>query len=169
MNTLIQIGKIVAPHGIKGMVKINAFLEKPSTFAAYAPIVNHCGHVMDIQVISIKGNLLIAQINGVRDRNKAQELKGTDLFIQRKQLPPMQENSFYFCDLVGMRAFDEDGRVVGILHSVHNYGASDIFEIKPDKGETILLVFNSQTVLNINTDKKTLIVRLPVAINEGKL
>ena len=66
---------------------------------------------------------------GVADRNAAEALKGTELFVDRAALPQPDEDEFYHADLIGLEARDSEGRVLGKVSAIHNYGASDVIEI----------------------------------------
>ena len=76
----IEMGQIVAPHGIKGEVKITPFC-KAGVFASYAPFYDADGHALKVEVKHICKNQVVAFIGDIRDRNKAETLRGTKLFV----------------------------------------------------------------------------------------
>lgn len=161
MSRLIKIGQIVAPHGIKGMVKINLCLENPRELVHYMPIYNQNGQVLDIQIISFKANQMIATIKNISDRNQAESMRGTNLFINRETLPPISKEQYYYCDLIGLTVLDETKTVVGVVKSVENYGASDILVVETKKGIDILVAFTKETVLSVDLENKTITVAFP--------
>ena len=82
-------------------------------------------------------------MKGVGDRDAAESLRNTDLFVSRDRLPPIEEDdTFYHADLVGLAAVSEDGVALGTVSAIHNFGAGDLIEIAPAAGgEPLLIVF----------------------------
>jgi 16S rRNA processing protein RimM len=79
--------------------------------------------------------MLIASIDGIADRNAAEALQGVRLYVARSRLPELTAgDEFYQADLVGLRVEDPQGRVVGAVTAVHDFGAGDLLEIAPQGG-----------------------------------
>jgi len=104
---------------------------------------------------------------GVSDRGAAEALKGTELFIAREALPAAGEDEFYHADLIGLEAQDTEGRVLGKVAAIHNYGAGDVIEIarlssngSPD-GDSVLLAFTRETVPTIEIAQGRIVVAVP--------
>jgi 16S rRNA processing protein RimM len=81
-------------------------------------------------------------LKDVKDRNAAEALKGTNLFISRESLPSPEAGEFYLHDLVGKSVVAE-GKALGIVTSIENYGAGDLMEL--DNGDLIPVVFITET------------------------
>ena len=102
-NQQILVGKIVAPQGIRGEVRIQTFTEKPSDFQNLAVF----GKGIEPRALHFvravpNTNVIIAKIDGIADRNMAETLRGTELFINRDSLPKPGDNEYYQADLIGM-------------------------------------------------------------------
>ncbi len=97
----------------------------------------------------------------VRTREAAEALKGTQLFIARGALPPANEEEFYHADLIGLEAQDSEGRVLGKVGAIHNFGAGDVIEIARPDGDSVLLAFTSETVPTIEIAQGRIIVAVP--------
>lgn len=159
MTKLIEIGQIVAPHGIKGEVKVLTFLTDPRALMTYAPIVNQDGQVMTMHLKTTKGQTALIALDGVTDRNAAESLRGTRLFADKAKFPPLKAHEYYCGELVGMTAFNADKTELGKVVSVNNYGAGDILEIKGK--QTYLVILTQQIVPSIDVDKRQMTVILP--------
>ncbi len=137
MPSKILIGKITSTHGLKGQVKIMSFAHIPEDIQNYKPIFNNKNEVVDLEITSKSqgknNNIFIASIKGFENIEKSQELKNTELFINKDQLPKIDDSSFYSSDLVGLDVIDEENKKIGIVRDILNYGASDIIEIEFDK------------------------------------
>lgn len=138
----ILVGKIVAPQGIRGEVRVQSFAENPSDFKKMAIQSNRFagGDFKFVRVVP-NSNVVIAKIRGVDDRNTAETLRGTELFIVRGALPDLPDNEYYQADLIGFDVV-RDGRKIGVVDCFQNYGAGDIIEL--DNGD--MVSFNGATV-----------------------
>jgi 16S rRNA processing protein RimM len=127
----ILIGKIVAPQGIRGEVRVQSFAEKNTDFKKLAVFSNRFDSA-DFKFVRVvpNANVVIAKINGINDRNAAETLRGTELFIERNALPDLQsDNEFYQADLIGFGVV-RDNKNIGTVACFQNYGAGDIVELE---------------------------------------
>jgi 16S rRNA processing protein RimM len=106
--------------------------------------------------------MLVVTLSGIRDRNAAEALNGTELSIDRSLLPAPEEDEFYAADLVGLRAETPEGELVGKVRAVVNYGAGDIVEILPPSGASILVPFSKAAVPEIDLAAGRIVVIPPV-------
>ncbi len=126
----ILVGKIVAPQGIRGEVRIQTYSENPMDFQKFK-VQSAKFKSEDFKFVRAIPNstVIIAKINGVDDRNAAETLRGTELFIGRDDLPKLEQNEYYQTDLVGMMV-NQRGNVIGRVACIQNYGAGDILELE---------------------------------------
>ncbi len=127
---LVKIGKIIAPHGVRGLVKIKSYTDTPSTLAEYKNIYNKSGERISVEVRSTNKDMLIAHIENINSREDAEKISKIDLYINRDSMPDLEEDDFYIEDLVGMRVVDDSNEHVGEVVDVRNFGAGDVLEIK---------------------------------------
>lgn len=134
-NKRILVGKIVAPQGIRGEVRVQTFTAKPSDFRTIGVFGDNIPQKSFHFVRALPNtNVIIARIDGTDNRNAAEILRGTELFVNRDDLPPTQDGEYYQADLVGMpviRNNVEIGRIV----CFQNFGAGDIMEL--DNGDMV--------------------------------
>ena len=106
--------------------------------------------------------MLVARVAGVSTREAAEALKGVEIFARRDQLPPPNEDEFYYDDLVGLEAVDAAGTPLGRVVSLMNYGAGDVLEIAPvGGGETLLLPFTKGVAPRIDFDAGRIVIEPP--------
>lgn len=145
----VCLGAIAGAHGVRGQVRIKAFTEMPEDLTAYGPLGDEAGRRrFRISLVGqSKGNLL-AKIAGVTDRNAAEALRGTRLYVARDALPaPEDDETFYHADLIGLLAETPEGEVLGRVRQIHNFGAGDVLEVVPeDAGEVRFLPFTKAVV-----------------------
>lgn len=160
---MILIGRITAAHGIKGEVVIASRTARPEDVAAYGP-VSDAERNREFKIASVRtaSKGIIARIEGVTDRNAAEALKGTDLYVPRDRLPPPAEGEHYASDLIGLEAFDPEGTRLGRIVDVPNYGASDLLEIDPGEGgPSFLVAVSEDTMRAIDIAGGRIIVDVP--------
>lgn len=148
----VLLGHITDAHGIRGEVKIHSYTSEPADIAAYGPLSDDAGRrSFAIQSLRVSGSKLVARIEGITDRNAAEALKGTGLFVPRDRLPRTEDEEWYVSDLVGCRAVDRDGDNFGEVVGVHSFGAGDLLEIKPaGRSVTVLLPFTRDCVPEVD-------------------
>lgn len=129
----VRLGIIVGVRGIKGEVRIKSFTEEPTDIVAYGPLYDQAGErSFDLHVTGTQKGVVVARIAGVQDRNAAEAMKGTELFLDRSQLPPPDEDEFYLSDLEGLEAVSITGERLGKVRGVYDFGAGAILEIEGD-------------------------------------
>lgn len=163
----ILLGRIVGVHGIRGEVVIHSYAAVPEDIAAYGALSDKDGK-REIKLLSVRmaSKGVVARIAGIADRNAAEALKGTELFIARERLPPPEPDTFYVSDLIGMTVIDGQGSVVGVVVDAPNYGAGDLLEIrKTGSSQTELIPFTDAYVPEVDLPARRVVVR-PVAYAE---
>ena len=146
----VCVGKITAPHGLRGLVKIKPFTETMGTIADFPQFQDESGAQISLSVVAEQKAHLIAKIKGVSERTQAEEWVGKSLYVMRSDLPSLGPDEYYCADLVGLNVMTADGEPVGIVQDVHDFGAGGILEIERDSGEELLLSFSSETVVAVD-------------------
>lgn len=143
MSDVIEIGRIVGVHGIKGCVKIKPALIDTGLFQSLKPVSDGNGCVFELSQIVASNDQVKAMIKGVCSREEAKKLIGVVLYAPKSALPKIAADEFYCHDLVGLSVFENNAKI-GVISNVLNYGAGDIIEVNTgDKKE--LFAFNQDT------------------------
>jgi 16S rRNA processing protein RimM len=159
----ILLGRIASAHGLKGEVLIQSFAKVPESIAAYGPLSDaEGGKTVTITHAKPMGKGVLARLAGIGDRTAAEALAGMELYVARARLPPPAEDEFYHADLIGMLAVDLEGRVLGHISAVHNFGAGDLIEIRlAGSGKTELVAFTAATVPTLDVTAGRAVVVMP--------
>ena len=167
----LLMGRIGAAHGIKGEVRIQSYTEDPLALASYGPLAtNKPGLMVNILSARTTTNVLVARLEGVADRNAAEQLNGVELYVDRALLPPPDdEDDFYHADLIGLRARLADGSEIGEVMAVPNFGAGDLLEIRdPRSGDTYLFPFSKAVVPEVHLAEGYLLIDPPTEADPGE-
>jgi 16S rRNA processing protein RimM len=134
----ILLGVIGRPHGVRGLVHVHSHTEDPADMTAYGDLSDAQGRRF---VLRWRGDG-IAEVSlvtdgheqKITDRDAAARLTRTELFIDRDRLPAAEADEFYLTDLIGLAAVDTEGKPLGQVTVVHDYGAGASLEVMPPEG-----------------------------------
>ena len=161
----ICIGAIAGVRGLKGEVRIKSFTADPDDIAAYGPVSTEDGErTYRINVTARAKGLIIARLDGIDDRDAAEALKGTRLYVPKSVLPKPGDGDYYHADLIGLKAETEDGDALGTVKAVHNFGAGDIIEIADESGqgkEDLMVPFTLGLVPEVDLTEGRIVIAPP--------
>jgi 16S rRNA processing protein RimM len=163
MTNRICVARIGAAHGTGGEVRLWPYTARAEDVASYGPLQTADG-VRTFEIASLRPgkDFLVARLKGVTDRTAAEKLCNTDLYVPRERLPAPEADEFYHADLIGLRADDTEGRTIGTVLAVHNFGAGDILEIAPTAGgETLMHPFSMAAVPIVEIAAGRIVIFLP--------
>ena len=155
----VCLGRIVGAHGVRGIVRVQSHTANPDDLAAYGALSDETGsRCFTVTVTGHVKGLVLARVNGVDDRDAAEALRGTDLYVPRAALPPTEDEEYYHADLLGLVAESEDGTALGQVSAVHDHGAGPIVEIQPPDGPSTLVPFTREHVPAIDIEAGRMVV-----------
>jgi 16S rRNA processing protein RimM len=160
----ICVGQVLGAHGVRGLVKLASFTADPAAIAEYGPLSDGAARRFAVVLRGAHKGHFLAQLDGVDDRDAAEALAGTRLFVERDQLPPPDDDEVYHADVIGLRAETPDGAVLGTVHAFHNFGAGDVLELVLTGGGKPMLPFNRQTVPVIDLAGGRIVVDPPAGL-----
>jgi len=149
----VRLGVIVGAHGVRGQVRVKTFTARAKDIAAYGPVTDEAGtRTWRLSLVGTAKGVVLARLEGVTDRTAAEALKGTPLCVDRAALPPVKdEDEYYHADLVGLAVRLVDGEAFGRVTSVHDFGAGDVLEVRPDGGgKTVMIPFTRAAVPTVD-------------------
>jgi len=158
----ICVGMIAGAHGVRGLVRLRSFTEDPGSIINYGTLTDESGkQKFDFALKSSLNDHFIAAIEGVTDREAAEELRGTKLFVARSRLPKIRKGEYYEADLVGLKAQNKKGKAFGTVLAVHNYGAGPFLEIGMTKRDSFMLPFTDACVPDVDVGEGRILIEPP--------
>jgi len=155
----VLMAVIGAAHGIRGEVRVKSFTGDPEALGDYGPLSSADGRVFEILGLRPQKEVVVVRFKGVKDRNAAEALAGTELFVDRSALPPVaDEEEFYHADLVGLAVVDTEGVRLGTVKTMHDYGGGDIVEVALTGARSVLVPFTKAAVPAIDVAAGTMTV-----------
>ena len=134
------MGRVVAPYGIKGWIKLQTFTEAPQGLLQYA--VWQMGREGDWQprvVESAKqhGAVVVAKLEGIADREQAAALQGQRVAVSRDDFPVAGADEYYWSDLVGLAVINTAGVTLGKVFRVFETGANDVLVVQDQVADKV--------------------------------
>ncbi|MFT4607875.1 MAG: 16S rRNA processing protein RimM [Urechidicola sp.] len=155
----VCVGHILGAQGIKGEVRVFSNTDPRENIVGYSPWqVEIDGQLETIEVNGrLQGKNVIASMIGVADRDQATALIGCKIYILADQLPPLENDEYYWSDLIGMEVKSMQAEVLGTVDSMMETGASDVMVVKGDRERLIPFIIKD-IVQEIDLAKKQMIV-----------
>jgi 16S rRNA processing protein RimM len=163
----VLVGEFGRAHGVRGEVRLKSFTADPAGITAYGALTTEAGHALSIKGVRPApggaADMLIARVGGVADREAAEALIGVRVYVARSRLPALaRSDEFYQADLVGLRVEDPQGRVIGAVTAVQDFGAGDLLEIAPqDGGDSLYVAFTEAFVPIVDIPGGRVVVDAP--------
>jgi 16S rRNA processing protein RimM len=136
----VALAAVAGAHGVKGEVRLKLFSDSVAGLVKHANV--YVGGV-EHRLLGVRdgGKTAIARFEGVADRSAVEALRGQLVEVERGDLPPLEEGEYYHSDLIGLPCIDREGKAVGVVISVENFGAGDLLEIEFPNGRRSLIPF----------------------------
>jgi 16S rRNA processing protein RimM len=159
----ILVAAVTGAHGVSGRVKLKCFTETPEAVGDYGDLADEAGERrFAVRVTGAAKGGVIAELSDVRDRNAAEALKGARLYADRDRLPELDdEEDYYHADLIGLAAVTAEGRTVGRVRAIHDFGAGDVLDIRSARGNGVMLPFTADCVPEIDIEGGRMTVAVP--------
>jgi len=145
------MGRVIAPFGVKGWVKLDSFSASPENLLAY-PVwwIGKDGAWREQRIESAKaqGRAVVAKFAGCEDRDHAAELRGFEVGVPRDTLPKPEENEFYWADLIGLAVVNMQDEKLGTVSRVFETGANDVLVVEGERER--LIPFIDHVVREVN-------------------
>ncbi len=161
MTRMTVVGKIGAPHGVRGCSKLTSFTHPSTEILEYSPLYvqqNDSYIELNYKIEISNANALIIKVKDVDDREQAKFLTHKLVLIEHSQLKTLPKDEFYWEDLIGLFVEDENGLSIGTVTKILETGSKDVLVIE-NNDNTILVSFRmGESILKVDINNRILIV-----------
>lgn len=154
---IVVLGKIVGPYGLRGAVKVHPFADDPLVWAklphwwvgqeGMAPELWRQTRLIRSKV---QGDLLIAELECLPDRNASETARGVLVGVPRTALPPAGKDEYYWADLIGLDVVNIGNQSLGQVLGLIETSANDVLRVGDGEGTERLLPFVATVVLEVD-------------------
>lgn len=153
------VGVIIGAHGIQGEVIIKPFTDEAEDILSLPDFETKKGRTLEFSHLRITPKGILARLDGVKNRTKAETLKGTYIYTSKEHMENLGENSAYAEELTGLYVLKEDMSEIGVVTDVFSNGAHLVLKVKvADKKAPLLLPFTEDLILEVNLEEGALTV-----------
>lgn len=164
---LVILGKLGAPYGIKGWLKISSYTDNPDDIFEYSPwLLKINDELKTVNVVDWRRHNkgLVAKLDCADDRDVAHELTNTEIAVNVDELPELPEDEFYWRDLMGMRVCTNKGYDLGKVDDLLETGSNDVLVVKANsndgfgKHERLIPFIEEQVILEVDQSNRQITV-----------
>jgi len=157
LERLVLMGRIVAPYGVKGWLKIDPFTQHVHGLLGYDHWhvgIDGAWQIRKVDSAKVHGATVVAKLVGIEDRDMALPLQGLRVAVLRSEFPDPEPGEYYWEDLVGLTVVNEQDCVLGQVARIFETGANDVIVVQGERER--LLPFIEPVVRQIDLAAKTI-------------
>jgi len=166
-DTLVTIGRVIKARGLHGEIRVEPLSNIVGRFKFLHEVILELksGENIDFSVeySRISGVKVILKLKGIDNRDAAEKLSGAYINVTLDNVAPLDDNSYYIFDLVGMGVFDSGNNKIGCVKSVEQYPANDVIIVEKETEEVIIPAIK-EFIVGVDLKSKKLTVNLPDGI-----
>jgi len=155
----ILVGRILSPAGLLGEVRVQVFSDVSHRFAS-GGVVHVGGSRHQVQYGRSTARGLVVKFHDVDSRNAAEALRGKEVYVREKDVPPPPEDTYYHYQVLGMRVVTVDGEDVGAVTDILTTGANDVYLVRREGKETLVPAI-ADVVIEMDVEHRRMVVDLP--------
>ncbi len=160
MKKFLETGKIVGTHGIRGMVRVQPWADSGDFLKQFKYIYTDKdgSERLEVKAVQPHGNVVLMALKGIDSIEKAEALRSTVIYIDRKDVK-LPEDRYFIDDLIGCTVTDADsGITLGTITDVSATGANDVWHISRD-GKEYLIPAIEEVIISVDVESATAVIR----------
>lgn len=169
MEDLLQVGVITTTHGVRGEVKVFPTTDDPARFKKLKKVILDTGkEKLDLEVAGVKffKNMVILKFKGLDNINDVEKYRQKGLYVTRENAVKLKKNEYFIADLIGLSVISDEGEELGVISDVLQTGANDVYVIKQEGEEDILLPAIKECVKEVDIEAGKMLVHLLPGLRE---
>jgi 16S rRNA processing protein RimM len=160
-NQYIAIGRVSGLYGLKGNLRIHYYNQARSDFLSYRKLYleDKEGRIQahEIEEVKIHGKFISARLKGCVEVADAEKFVGASVFIERGNLPTLEEGEYYWFEIIGMDVFTEEGRAIGKVEAILPSASNDVYLIRGAEGEW-LIPATEEVIMRVDRAKGEMVI-----------
>ena len=169
MEDMFQVGIITSPHGVRGQVKVFPTTDDNNRFKKLKDCyIEYKNELMPVKAKGCKffKNMVILKFEDFDNMNDVEKFRQCKILVDRENAVSLDQDEYYIADLLGMSVVDEDKRPLGELTDVIETGANDVYVVKNEQGEEILIPAIKDCILDVDMNERVMRVHLLKVIDD---
>ena len=155
----IKLGKITAPVGIKGEVRVYPYTDEITRFSDIKELEIE-NLPAKIESVRYQNGMVVLKLDAIADRNAAEAARNKFLYLSKDKLWEVPEDTYFVNDLLGCSVISDEGVVLGKLTDVIQNSSQDLYEISSPEGKQFLLPAVKEFILRVDVQHKEIKVHV---------
>jgi len=160
-ENLLLIGRVIRPHGLKGLLRIISYAESKESFlrAGRVLLKTDSSGISEFKVASVSActKAILLGLEGISSMDTAETYRGAEILIRKDALRKETDDEFFWFELIGLEVFLKSGRFIGVLKEIINTGSNDIYVVKDGEKEHLIPAIHG-VVLGIDPAEKRMLI-----------
>jgi len=156
----VTIGKIVAPHGVRGDVRVIPLTDFPERFHQLKMVYTDDGTMLTVESARFHKQFVLVKFRGIDTMNDTDVLRGKLIKVRREDVVVLPEGHYYFFDIIGLSVYTEDGNPLGEITDILQTGSNDVYVTEKPGEKPLLIPALKEVVRQIDIPGKRMIVKL---------
>ena len=161
LTPYIEIGEVLRPHGIQGLVKVRPETDAPDRFLSLKQVWLTDGHEYRPAAVSEaavrEDGFVYLRLDGAATRNDAEKQRGLTLYVDRAHARPLGRDEWFICDLIGCAVSTDAGETLGEVTDVMQPGPNDVFVIRTPRGEMLVPVLK-RVIVRVDVEGHSIVL-----------
>lgn len=163
-DDFIPMAAIVGLHGIKGELKVRSYADDSSIFQPGENVLIKRARKADetrtIKWVRPHQRALLFSFEDLDDRDQAEELVGSEIWIAKARMPELTDGTYYWFDIIGLDVYQADHAYLGRIQEIVPTGSNDVYVVRDGDRETLVPALKS-VILSVDLQEKCMRVNLP--------
>ncbi|MCX7781321.1 MAG: ribosome maturation factor RimM [Negativicutes bacterium] len=147
---LFTIGKIVAPHGVRGDVRVVPLSDFPERFQALKKVYFDDGLMLDVEGVKFHKQFVLLKFRGYDSMNDAEKLRNRLIKVPREDLVKLPEGHYFHFDIIGLEVYTTAGEFLGKVTDILVTGSNDVYVAEKDGAKPVLIPALKKVVKTID-------------------
>lgn len=169
MEQRFQVGVVTSTHGVKGEVKVFPTTDDAGRFKKLKKVILETEkEEIELEITGVKffKNMVILKFKGIDDMDIANKYRQKSLYVTRENAVKLEKNEYFIADLMGLKVISDEGEDLGILEDVLQTGANDVYIIRKEGEDEILLPAIKECVKEVDIEAGTMVVHLLAGLRD---
>lgn len=173
MEDRFKVGIITSTHGLKGEVKVFPTTDDVKRFKKLKAVTLDNGKMnvtLEIESVKFFKQFVIVKFKDIDDINDVEKYRKFELYVDREHAVKLEKDEYFIADLIGVKVYDQEDRLVGRVSDVFATGANDVYEIKLDEAfmyngekvmqDNILLPAIKECIVNVDVAEEKMVINI---------
>ncbi len=171
LRSYLEIGRITAPHGVQGEVRVLPLTDRLERFDSLAECFltspDEKQHHL-VRIVRTRPNppFILVSLAGIESREAADQLRNWFLSVDREHAIELPADTWFVCDLIGITVTDEKLGELGRLSDVLQQTAQDVYVVSAPGQPDVLFPAAGGIVRRVSLAERRMEVRLPDGLLE---